>query len=134
MQQNPFLFLFVWSNRSELLAGDDTTLSDTSLLTSELAEVVKLSATYLTVLVDLDAVDVRRLDWEDTLYTYSSRHLANGEALLVSVTRDLDYNTTVELDTLLRTLDNFVSDCDCVTRTELWELLAGCKCFLSNFN
>ena len=59
MQQNPFLFLFVWSNRPELLAGDDTTLSDTSLLTSELAEIVKLGAANLTVLVDLDAVDVR---------------------------------------------------------------------------
>ena len=59
MQQNPFLFLFVWSNRSELLAGDDTTLSDTSLLTSELAEIVKLGAANLTVLVDLNAVDVR---------------------------------------------------------------------------
>ena len=59
LQQNPFLFLFVWSNRSELLAGDDTTLSDTSLLTSELAEIVKLGAANLTVLVDLDAVDVR---------------------------------------------------------------------------
>ena len=49
----------MWSNRSELLAGDDTTLSDTSLLTSELAEIVKLGAANLTVLVDLDAVDVR---------------------------------------------------------------------------
>ena len=58
-KRNPFLFLFVWSNRSELLAGDDTTLSDTSLLTSELAEIVKLGAANLTVLVDLDAVDVR---------------------------------------------------------------------------
>ena len=50
------------------------------------------------------------------------------------MTSDLDYYTAVELNTLLRTLDNFVSDCYSVTRLELWELLAGCKCFLSNFN
>ena len=31
------------------------------------------------------------------------------------MTRDLDYDTTEELDTLLRTLDNFVSDCYSVT-------------------
>ena len=114
--QSPFLCLLrLVLLKQVLLASNNATLSDTSLLTSELAEVVKLSATYLTVLVDLDAVDVRRLDWEDTLYTYSTRHLANGEALLVSVTRDLDNYTTIELDTLLCTLDNFVSDCDCVT-------------------
>ena len=48
--------------------------------------------------------------------------------------RDLDHYTTIELNTLLRTLDNFVSDSDSVTSLELWELLAGCKCFFSNFN
>ena len=34
----------------------------------------------------------------------------------------------------LCTLDNFVSDSNRVTSLELWELLAGCKCFFSNFN
>jgi hypothetical protein len=47
---------------------------------------------------------------------------------------NLDNYTTVELDTLLRTLDDFVSDCDSITCLELRELLAGCKCFFSNFN
>ena len=47
---------------------------------------------------------------------------------------NLDDYATEELDTLLRTLDNFVSDSDRVTSLELWELLAGCKCFFSNFN
>ena len=50
------------------------------------------------------------------------------------MTRDLDNNTTIELDTLLSTLDDFVSDCDSITCLELRELLAGCKCFFSNFN
>ena len=86
------------------------------------------------MLVHLDVVDVGRFDWEDTLYTNCARHLTNGETLLLSVSGNLDYDTTVELDTLLCTLDNFVSDCDSVTRTEFRELLAGCKCFFSNFN
>ena len=93
--QSPFLcLLLLVLPKQVLVVVNNTTLSDTSLLTCKITEVVKLSATYLTMLVNLDAVDVRRLNWEDTLYTYSSRHLANGEALLVSVTRDLDYNTT----------------------------------------
>ena len=50
------------------------------------------------------------------------------------MTRDLDNNTTIELDTLLSTLDDFVSDCDSITCLELRELLLGCKCFFSNFN
>ena len=50
------------------------------------------------------------------------------------MTTDLDDHATIELDTLLGTLDNFVSDSNRVTSLELWELFAGCKCFFSNFN
>ena len=117
-----------------LCANRTTLLLDAGSLTCELAQVVQLSATYLTDLVDLDAIDVRRLDREDTLDTYSARHLANGEALLVTMTTNLDDDATIELDTLLGTLDNFVSDSNGVTSLELWELFAGCKCFFSNFN
>mgnify|MGYP001749154708 CR=1 FL=1 len=50
------------------------------------------------------------------------------------MTRNLDNYATVELNTMLVTLDDFVSDSDSVTSLELWELLAGCKCFFSNFD
>ena len=50
----------------------DTAFFNTSLLTGELAQVVQLGTTYLTNLVHLDAVNVWRLDREDTLYTYCS--------------------------------------------------------------
>ena len=50
------------------------------------------------------------------------------------MTANLDDYTTIELDTLLRTLDDFVSDSYGVSCTELRELLAGCKRFFSNFN
>ena len=44
-------------------------LLDAGCLTSELAQVVQLSATILTYLVHLDAIDIGRLDGEDTLHT-----------------------------------------------------------------
>ena len=49
-----------------------TLLLNTGSLTSELAQIVELSATYLTNLVNLDALNSRRLDREDTLHTYST--------------------------------------------------------------
>ena len=66
-----FLFL-VESNVVILLANVDSSLLDTGLLTGECTQIIKLSATYLTMLVDLDALDVRRLDGEDTLNTYGT--------------------------------------------------------------
>ena len=126
--------LFMLCRSMGLLTHVVALLLDTGSLTSELAQIVKLSATNLTNLVHLNGVDVRRLDREDTLYTYGTRHLANSEAFLLTMTADLDDYATIELDTLLGTLDNFVSDSDGVTSFELWELLAGCKCFFSNFN
>ena len=55
-----------------LLAHVVTLLLDTGSLTSELAQIVKLGATNLTNLVYFDALDVGRLDGEDTLYTNST--------------------------------------------------------------
>ena len=62
MMRNLFLLLFLFTNVVALLLN-------TSSLTSELAQIVKLSAANLTYLVDLDALNVGRLDGEDTLYT-----------------------------------------------------------------
>ena len=62
MMRNLFLLLFLFTNVVALLLN-------TGSLTSELAQIVKLSAANLTYLVDLDALNVGRLDWEDTLYT-----------------------------------------------------------------
>ena len=84
-----------------LLSNRTALLLDAGSLTSELAQIVKLGAANLTYLVDFDAVDVGRLQGEDTLHTYGTTHLANCEALLVTVTRDLDDYTAIKLDTLL---------------------------------
>ena len=118
-------------------------LLDASLLACELAQVVELGATHLAMLVDLDAVDVGRLDGEDTLHTNSARHLANGETLLLAMTGDADDNTAIELDALLGAFNDLVSYGDGVARVELFEFLAGgfgvfChvggKCLLGNFD
>ena len=71
-----------------LLASDTATLLlDACSLTSQVAQVVQLSATNLTNLVDLNALDVGRLQREDTLHTNGTRHLTNSETLLLLVPR-----------------------------------------------
>ena len=94
MQESLFSVLFSRGNGTTLLL-------DAGSLTSELAQIVELGATNLTNLVHLNRVDVGRLDGEDTLHTHGARHLANGEALFVTMAANLDDHTTVELDTLL---------------------------------
>ena len=59
---NLSLLLFLFTNVVALLLN-------TGSLTSELTQIVKLRATNLTNLVHLDALNVWRLDGEDTLYT-----------------------------------------------------------------
>lgn len=136
MWNEPFLISSWYKPRGmELLRlSNGALLLDACGLTSELAQIVKLGATYLTALVHLDRVDVGRLQREDALYANGARHLADGETLLVAMTADLDDYATVELNTVLVTLDDFVSDSYGVTSTECRNLFAGCKCFLSNFN
>ena len=65
-------FLFLSESDIGLFADVDSSLLDTGLLAGECTQIVKLCATYLTMLVDLDALDVRRLDGEDTLNTYGT--------------------------------------------------------------
>ena len=84
-----------------LCTSQRTLLSDTCLLTSELAQVVQFRTANLTTLVHLNAVDVRRLNRENTLNANRSRHLANGETSLLAMTANLDNNTAVQLNTLL---------------------------------
>ena len=42
-----------------LFSADDFLLFDTCFLTCKVAQIIKFGATYLTMLVHLDAVDVR---------------------------------------------------------------------------
>ena len=73
---------FPFSELPQNLFFDHAALFDTSFLAGEAAEVVKFSATYLTVFVYGNRVDEGRLDGEDTLNTDVFAHLANGETFL----------------------------------------------------
>ena len=109
-------------------------LLDSGLLAGELAQIIQLGATHLTDLVHCDAVDVRRLNRENSLNTYSAGHLANGETLLVAVSADLDDNAAIRLHALFVTLDNAVCHGHCVTGLELRAGLACGERFFCDFN
>ena len=71
-ETKPYVLFFACLQQMRFLLsllGCNALLSDTSLLTGEVAQVVQLGAANLTNLVDSDAVDVGRLDGEDTLHT-----------------------------------------------------------------
>ena len=54
------------------LGGNHALLADAGSLTGKVTQIVQLGTTYLTYLVNLDRIDVGRLDGEDTLHTYGS--------------------------------------------------------------
>ena len=116
------------------LCESHTLFSDAGLLAGEVAQIVELSATNLTNLVDSDAVDAGTFEGENTLHTYCAGHLAHGEALLDAMTSDFDDNAAILLYALLVAFDNFVSYGDGVTSLEGRMNLACSKCFFSNFN
>ena len=109
-------------------------LFDSSGFAGQIAQVIQLSAANAAILVDNNVVNERRFHWEDTLNTNVVADLANGETLLAAAAVDLDYNATILLNTLLVTLLNAVSYCDCVTRKKLWQLLACSERLFCNFN
>ena len=125
---------FSFPNPEFVLFLDNATFFDAGLLTCELAQVVKLGTTYLTVLVDGNGVDERRLDGEDTLNTDVFAHFANGETLLRAFAGDADNHTAVLLDTLLVTFFDAVSHSDGVAGAKFGMLLAGSESFFGNFN
>ena len=107
---------------------------DTGFLTGELAQVVQLGAAYLTDFVDRDALDERRLDREDSLYTDVVGHLANRETLLVTMTGDADHYAAIHLDTLLVTLLDTVSDRNRVATLERRMFFFRGECLFCNLN
>ena len=66
--------LLMWAAAGDLVSSLDslTLFFDACLLTGELAKVVELGAAHLTNLVHFDALNVRRLDGEDTLNAHSA--------------------------------------------------------------
>lgn len=117
-----------------LFGGNSALFSDSCLLARKFAQVVQFSAANLTDFVNGNAVDVRTVDGEDTLYAYRTRHFANGETFVVTVTGNFDNNTPVQLDTLLVTFDDFVCYGYGISGLECRERLTGSKSFFCDFN
>ena len=64
--------------RKDLLRRSGSLLLDTGFLTRQVAQVVDACTTYDTDLVDLDLVDVGRIEGEDTLDTHAVRNLGGS--------------------------------------------------------
>ena len=117
-----------------LLLSDVAALLDARLLTGEGTEVVELSATYLTELLDSNLFDEGAFDCEDTLYAYTFADLTNRETLLVTVTADADDDATIALDTLLTPFADAVVNGDSVTTTEGGVALTSSESFVDDLN
>jgi len=110
-------------------------LGNTSLLACEVTQVVQFRTANLTILVNGDRLDERRVHREDTLNAYVAGHLANSEALLVLAAVDSDNVTTELLDTLFVTFLDTISHRHLVACLECGKLfLLACECLLSNLN
>lgn len=72
----------------------------------EVAQIVESSVTYLTVTFYMDSLNERVVVGGDTLYTYTVRDSAYGEATLVTMTADADDRAAKLLDTFFVTLLN----------------------------
>ena len=101
-----------------LFVGDHSLLLDAGFLTRKVTQVVDACATNDTDLVNLDLVDVGRIEREDTLNAYAVGDFADSEHLGLARTLDLDNYAAEALQTLLVTLDDAVGYGDRVTSLE----------------
>ena len=99
-------------------------LFDTGFLTGEVAQVEDAGAAHGTVLVDIDLLDERTGDGENTLHADAIRDLADSKGLGSSTSAALQHNALEVLDSLFVTFFNLVMDGDGIASLELGELLA----------
>ena len=123
-----FLWLTAKANRGRFLNLLNAMLRNTCLFTSQITQVIQLSATNFTVLVDSDAFNERTVHGEDTLNADVAGHLTNRETLLVLVSVNSNHVAAELLNTLLVTLFNTISHSDLVTGCE-WCVICFFVCW-----
>ena len=110
----------------------DAAFFDTGLLTGQITQVVQFCAANLTVAVDLDLIDIRAVQRENTLNTFTVGDTANRDRLSNSGTLAGNYRTGIKLNTLFSALFNLVVDADGIADNEVgMTILIGV--FLSDF-
>ena len=100
------------------------TLFDTGFLTGEVAQIEDAGAAHSTVLVDIDLLDERAGDGENTLHADAVRDLADSKGLGSSASTALQDNALEVLDSLFVSFFDLVMDGDGIASLELGELLA----------
>lgn len=116
--------LLPYPSRIAKATGLVSFLFDTGFLTGEVAQVEDAGAAHGTVLVDINLLDERAGDGEDTLHTHAVGDLADSKGLGCSASAALKDNALEVLDSLFVTFFNLVMDGDGVASFELGELLA----------
>ena len=93
-------------------------LADARLLADAAAEVVELRAVHVADRLDLDLLDLRRVERERPLDPDAERLLADGERLAGARALALDDDALEDLDTAPRALDHLEMDANRVARLE----------------
>lgn len=97
-------------------------LFDTRFFTCKVTQVVDSRSANNTDFVYFDAFNVRRIEWENTLHTYSVGNFTYRKHLCYATTFYLDNHTAEALNTLLVTLYDLVGNGYGVTAFERWNL------------
>ena len=109
---------------------------DFGFLSGEFAEVENAGLAHDAVAQNLDGLDVRRVEGENTLHTHVAGHLAHGERLGGALSFDLDDHALERLDTLLVTLDDAVVHVDGVAGSEFRDFrgILSLECLFCDFD
>ena len=114
----------VSQDEKDLLFDAHLFLLDTGFLTGEIAQIEDAGAAHSTVLVDVDLLDERTGNGEDTFHTDAVRNLADSKGLSSSASTALQDNALEVLDTFFVSFLNLVMDSDGIASLEFGELLA----------
>jgi hypothetical protein len=98
-------------------------LFDPGFFTSPATQVEQAGTTNTTSPVDINLVDERRVERENPFHAYVSGNFPNRKGFGQSRTFDLNYRTTIILNSFLVTLTDFVMHRDGIAGTELRKFL-----------
>ena len=115
---------YMYPSRIAKAIGLVSLLFDTGFLTGEVAQVEDAGAAHSTVLVDINLLDERAGDGENTLHTDTVRNLADSKGFSRTTSAALQHNALEVLDTFFVTFFDFVMDSDGIASLEFGELLA----------